>query len=109
MKTKNAKEIAKIDRQLDRLEAEFATIKKRADELTAQYKRLSPEYTSLMERTEQINKERRALLEQRWALEEYYLPRISNAGRSRLTPGSTFLKTTTLKYPTPCLTRLKSF
>ena len=27
MKTKNAKEIAKIDRQLDRLEAEFATIK----------------------------------------------------------------------------------
>ena len=26
MKTKNAKEIAKIDRQLDRLEAEFATI-----------------------------------------------------------------------------------
>ena len=30
MKTKNAKEIAKIDRQLDRLEAEFATIKKRA-------------------------------------------------------------------------------
>ena len=35
MKTKNAKEIAKIDRQLDRLEAEFVTIKKRADELTA--------------------------------------------------------------------------
>ena len=66
MKTKNAKEIAKIDR----LEAEFATIKKRADELTVQYKRLSPEYTSLMERTEQINKEHRALLEQRWALEE---------------------------------------
>ena len=26
MKTKNAKEIAKIDRQLDRLEAEFATM-----------------------------------------------------------------------------------
>ena len=44
MKTKNAKEIAKIDRQLDRLEAEFATIKKRADELTAEFKRLSPEY-----------------------------------------------------------------
>ena len=70
MKTKNAKEIAKIDRQLDRLEAEFETIKKRADVLTALYKRLSPEYTSLMERTEQINKEHRALLEQRWALEE---------------------------------------
>ena len=66
MKIKNAKEIAKIDR----LEAEFATIKKRADELAEQYKRLSPEYTSLMERTEQINKEHRALLEQRWALEE---------------------------------------
>ena len=48
---KNAKEIAKIDRQLDHLEAEFATIKQRADELTAQYKRLSPEYTKLMERT----------------------------------------------------------
>ena len=31
MKTKNTKEIAKIDR----LEAEFAIIKKRADELTA--------------------------------------------------------------------------
>ena len=71
MKTKNAKEIAKIDRQLDRLEAAFATIKKRADELTAEFKRLSPEYTKLMERTsEQINKEHRALLEQRWALEE---------------------------------------
>ena len=69
MKTKNAKEIAKIDRKLDRLEAEFATIKKRAYEITAQYKRLSPEYTKLMERTEQINKEHRALLEQRWALE----------------------------------------
>ena len=41
MKTKNAKENAKIDRQLDRLEAEFATIKKRADELTAVFKRLS--------------------------------------------------------------------
>ena len=27
MKTKNAKEIAKIDRQLDRLEAEFATMR----------------------------------------------------------------------------------
>ena len=39
MKAKNAKEIAKIDRQLDRLEAEFATIKKRADELTAEFKR----------------------------------------------------------------------
>ena len=35
MKTKNVKEIAKINRQLDRLEAEFATIKKRADELVA--------------------------------------------------------------------------
>ena len=56
MKTNNTAKIAKIDRQLDCLEAEFATIKKRADELTAQYKRLSPEYTSLMERTEQINK-----------------------------------------------------
>ena len=66
MKTKNAKEIAKIDRLLDRLEAEFATIKQRADELTVQYKRLSPEYASLMERTEQINKEHRTLLEQRW-------------------------------------------
>ena len=70
MKTNNTAKIAKIDRQLDRLEAEFATIKERADELTAQYKRLSPEYTSLMERTEEINKEHRALLEQRWALEE---------------------------------------
>ena len=48
MKTKNAKEIAKIDRQLDRLEAEFATIKKRADELTAEFKRLSPEYTKFL-------------------------------------------------------------
>ena len=55
MKTKNAKEIAKIDRQLDRLEAEFATIKKRADELTAQYKRLSPEYTKLMEHVGKLN------------------------------------------------------
>ena len=95
MKTKNAKEIAKIDRQLDRLEAEFATIKKRADELTAQYKRLSPEYTCLMERTEQINKEHRALLEQRCVLEAEttrpWLPaRISNAGRSRLTPAPHF-------------------
>lgn len=70
MKTKNAKEIAKIDCQLDRLEAEFTTIKKRTDELTAEFKRLSPEYTKLMKRTEQINKEHRALLEQRWALEE---------------------------------------
>ena len=35
MKTKNAKEIAKIDRQLDRIEAEFATIKQRADKLVA--------------------------------------------------------------------------
>ena len=60
---------AKIDRQLDRLEAEFATIKKRADELTAQFKRLSPEYTRLMECTAEIDKEHRALLEQRWALE----------------------------------------
>ena len=48
MKTYNAAKIAEIDRQLDRLEAEFATIKKRTDELTAQFKRLSPEYTSLM-------------------------------------------------------------
>ena len=69
MKTNNTAKIAKIDRQLDRLEAEFATIKKRADELTAQYKRLSPGYTRLMERTAEINKEHRALLEQRWALE----------------------------------------
>ena len=38
METKNAKEIAKIDRQLDHLEAEFATIKQRADELTAGYR-----------------------------------------------------------------------
>ena len=38
MKTKNTKEIAKIDRQLDRLEAEFATIKKRADKLVAGYR-----------------------------------------------------------------------
>ena len=53
MKTKNTKEIAKIDRQLDRLEAEFATIKQRADELTAEFKRLSPEYTKLMERPKQ--------------------------------------------------------
>ena len=56
MKTKNAKEIAKIDRQLDRLEAEFATIKKRADELTAEFKRLSPEYTKLKERTERLTR-----------------------------------------------------
>ena len=63
---KNAKWIAKIDRRLDRLEAEFATIKQRADELTTEFKRLSPEYTKLMERTEQINKEHRTLLEQRW-------------------------------------------
>ena len=35
MKTKNAKENAKIDHQLDRLEAEFATIKKRADAVGA--------------------------------------------------------------------------
>ena len=70
MNIKNAKEIAKINRQFDRLEAEFATIKKRADEPTTEFKRLSPEYTKLMERTEQINKEHRALLEQRWALEE---------------------------------------
>ena len=67
---KNAKEIAKIDCQLDRLEVELATINKRADEPTAEFKRLSPEYTKLMERTEQINKEHRALLEQRWVLEE---------------------------------------
>ncbi len=37
MKTKNAKEIAKIDRQLDLLEAEFATIKQR-DKLVAGYR-----------------------------------------------------------------------
>ena len=70
MKTKNAKEIAKIDRQIDRLEAEFVTIKKRADELTAQYKRLSPEYTRLIERTNEISDQRMELLRQRWALEE---------------------------------------
>ena len=70
MKTNNTAKIAKIDRPLARLEAVFTTIMKRADELTADFKRLSPEYTKLMERTEQINKEHRALLEQRWALEE---------------------------------------
>ena len=70
MKTNNTVKIAKIDRQLDCIEAEFTTIKKRADELTAQFKRLSPEYTRLMERTAEINKEHRALLEQRWVLEE---------------------------------------
>lgn len=69
MKTKNAKEIAKIDRQLDRLETELATIRKRANELASQYKRLSTEYTKLMERAEEINKQYRVLLEQRWALE----------------------------------------
>lgn len=63
MNTKNAKEIAKIDRQLDKFEAEFATIQKRANELASQYKRLSTEYTKLMERTEEINKQYRALLE----------------------------------------------
>lgn len=69
MKTKNAKEIAKIDRQLDRLETEFAAIRKRANALASQYKRLSTEYTKLMERAEEINKQYRVLLEQRWALE----------------------------------------
>lgn len=69
MKTQNAKGIAKIDRQLDRLETEFATIRKRANELASQYKRLSTEYTKLMERAEEINKQYRVLLEQRWALE----------------------------------------
>ena len=34
MKTKNAKEIAKIDRRLDRLEAEFATLHKRLNNST---------------------------------------------------------------------------
>ena len=34
MKTKNAKEIAKIDRQLDRLEAELATLHKRFNNST---------------------------------------------------------------------------
>ena len=56
MKTKNAKEIAKIDRQLDRLEAEFATIKKRADELPTEFKRLSPEYTKLMSAPSRLTK-----------------------------------------------------
>ena len=89
MRAKNAKQIAKIDRQLDRLEAEFATIKQRADELTIEFKRLSPEYTKLMERTEQINKE------QRWTLEEQttrpWLPAANKQCRPETAnPGSNF-------------------
>ena len=47
MKTKNAKEIAKIDRQLDRLERDFMFNSNRMQELSNENRRGSSEYWRL--------------------------------------------------------------
>ena len=70
MKIKNAKEIAKIDRQLDRLEAEFLCNSNRMKSLSDEGMRGCSEYWRIHRESVAINDQIRDLLQELWKLQD---------------------------------------
>ena len=70
MKTKNAKEIAKIDRQLDRLEREFLCNSNRMKSLSDEGMRGCSEYWRIHRESVAINDQIRNLLQELWKLQD---------------------------------------